>query len=593
MEKIIYVEINKPYKVSPILSDKSAFLKFDYKEEIVDYLKTLHNRNWNPKLKEWEIEESQLLSFIKKFPDYKFKICNKLKNQEIKLSKDIPNNYTEFNKINPYPFQKEGIHIGINKPELLLADSCGLGKSLSAYHISNINTNKKVLVIVCSAALKYNWKKEINKLSDINKGYVLGEETKKGTVKDKIEDIKDIITLDSPYKYFITNKELFSKSEEAVKLIIDKINQGIIEQIIIDEAHLGFTNPKNNIAKAVLKMDPKYKMLITGTPMKNVPTDFYCYLKWFKVINTDYWHFEKEVTIKNKWGNVVEYVHPEKIAEKIQPYMLRRKKEEVLSELPEKTIEDTIIEMSDEHKKLYLQIIHDIVYTKNGKENKKEEYVNDSDTILGEIMNAQKCVSLPKWCDENFDIKYDNKLKHIEELLDNIVKEGNKAIIFSHFTHTTRFYKEYFSKYDPAYITGELSDKEKSAQEDKLNNDDTCKLCIISQAGGQGLNLIAASYLIMIDYPWTMSNYQQITDRIHRIGQKNNVTIYNLIYKDTIDEQAISLINNKGDLSDCMIEGSEKIDTKKLLSALKNIMEKQLIKKNSKSRFSEKDSKNG
>ena len=55
MEKIIYVEINKPYKVSPILSDKSAFLKFDYKEEIVDYLKTLHNRNWNPKLKEWEI----------------------------------------------------------------------------------------------------------------------------------------------------------------------------------------------------------------------------------------------------------------------------------------------------------------------------------------------------------------------------------------------------------------------------------------------------------------------------------------------------------------------------------------------------------
>ena len=593
MEKVIYVEINKPYKVSPILSDKSAFLKFDYKEEIVNYLKTLHNRNWNPKLKEWEIEESQLLSFIKKFPDYKFKICNKLKNQEIKLSKDIPNNYTEFNKINPYPFQKEGIHIGINKPELLLADSCGLGKSLSAYHISNINTNKKILIIVCSAALKYNWKKEINKLSDINKCYVLGEETKKGTVKDKIEDIKDIITLDSPYKYFITNKELFSKSEEAVKLIIDKINQGIIEQIIIDEAHLGFTNPKNNIAKAVLKMDPKYKMLITGTPMKNVPTDFYCYLKWFKVINTDYWHFEKEVTIKNKWGNVVEYVHPEKIAEKIQPYMLRRKKEEVLSELPEKTIEDTIIEMSDEHKKLYLQIIHDIVYTKNGKENKKEEYVNDSDTILGEIMNAQKCVSLPKWCDENFDIKYDNKLKHIEELLDNIVKEGNKAIIFSHFTHTTRFYKEHFSKYNPAYITGELSDKEKSAQEDKLNNDDTCKLCIISQAGGQGLNLIAASYLIMIDYPWTMSNYQQITDRIHRIGQKNNVTIYNLIYKDTIDEQAISLINNKGDLSDCMIEGSEKIDTKKLLSALKNIMEKQLIKKNSKSRFSEKGNKNG
>lgn len=593
MEKIINVEINKPYKVSPILSDKSAFLKFDYKEEIVNYLKSLHNRNWNPKLKEWEIEESQLLSFIKKFPDYKFKICNKLKNQETKLSKDIPDNYTEFNKVEPYPFQKKGIHIGINKPELLLADSCGLGKSLSAYHISNINTNKKVLVIVCSAALKYNWKKEIEKLSDINNGYILGEEDKKGSIKDKIEDIKNVLVLDSPYKYFITNKELFSNSEEATNLIIDKINQGIIEQIIMDEAHLGFTNPKNNIAKAVLKMDPKYKMLITGTPMKNVPTDFYCYLKWFKVINTDYWHFEKEVTIKNKWGSVVEYIHPEKIAEKIQPYMLRRKKEEVLSELPEKTIEDTIIEMSNEHKKLYLQIIHDILYTKTGKENKKENFVKDTDTILGEIMNAQKCVSLPKWCDEKFDIKNDNKLKHIEELLDNIVKEGNKAIIFSHFTHTTRFYKEYFAKYNPAYITGELSDKEKSKQEDKLNTDDTCKLCIISQAGGQGLNLVAASYLILIDYPWTMSNYQQITDRIHRIGQKNNVTIYNLIYKDTIDEQAISLINNKGDLSDCMIEGSEKIDTKKLLSALKNIMEKQLIKKNSKSRFSEKDTKNG
>jgi len=737
---IISVEINKPYNVSPILSSKSAFLTFDYDPKIVDYIKSIpyNKRSYNPKLREWEIEESLLPSLIKAFSNYQFRIHNKISEDESnKILCQIPENYN-FGNFQPFNFQREAITKGINTNNLLLADDMGCidgdaiidlhtprkkiklsdlykefknknpkdrwntrtwnnhffqdgeiidvldsgikecikiitetgreliltpdhkiftdirdydnghwieakdsldkkilcdkifhkwedkfekvikiesagkrqvydikinepfhnflangivvhncGKTMEAYHITNIHSQNKVLVVVCSSVLKYNWKKEILKIDNGEQAYILGEEgDTKGKLEDKKNDIASKITFASPYKYFITNKELFSRNEDACKLIREKIKMGIIDTIVIDEAHLGFTSPKNKFSKAMLKMEPKYKMIVTGTPMKNVPTDFYCYLKWFGLVNQDYWHFENELTVKNEWGSVVEYVHPEKIAEKIKPYMIRRKKEEVIDELPERTFVNEVIEMTPEHDKLYRKIINDIVENKNEGLKIKERFMPEQETILGEIVNAQKCTSLPIWCDDKFDEKKDNKLKRIEELLETITQEGNKSILFSHFTTTTNFYREYFKKYNPAYITGELSAKAKSEQEDKLNNDDSCKLCIISQAGGQGLNLIKASYLIMVDYPWNNSNYSQIIDRTYRIGQKKNCTVINMIYKDTIDEQQLDLINNRGIMSECMVNGSEKINVKKLLQSVKAIMKKQLIKKKSvKSRF--------
>ena len=153
-------------------------------------------------------------------------------------------------------------------------------------------------------------------------------------------------------------------------------------------------------------------------------------------------------------------------------------------------------------------------------------------------------------------VKESAKLDRMEELVTEIVESGQKAIIFSQWSEITAIVKERLAKYNPAYITGETKAEERMIELNRFQNDDNYKV-IVGTIGamGTGLTLTAGSFVIFVDEPWNKALFEQAVDRAHRIGTKNNVTIYSILCKNTIDEKIHDLVYKKGIMSDCIIDG--------------------------------------
>jgi SNF2 family DNA or RNA helicase len=157
----------------------------------------------------------------------------------------------------------------------------------------------------------------------------------------------------------------------------------------------------------------------------------------------------------------------------------------------------------------------------------------------------------------------------MEELVEEAVENGRKVVIFSNWTQMTAPVAERLSKYNPAVITGEINADTRQLMIDKFQNNDKCKVIIgTSGAMGTGLTLTAGTVEIFLDHPWNRALYDQCVDRCHRIGQKQNITIYNLMCKNTIDERIWEIVNRKGAMSDAIIDGQIKGNKTEMLDFL-------------------------
>lgn len=572
---IINVVIDKSTNANPLLSKKSAYISCNYDPSIVQYLKSLMYKSYEPKSHTWEIQEKDLLKFCEIWGKvHQIKIVDIYKEPKLNTSNiQIPDNY-KF-KIEPFEFQKEGIKYGLNQDSFLLADEMGLGKSMESIYITDIKCKNKVLVICCSNSIKYNWVNEIQKFTN-QKAYILGKNGK-GSGKERLKDLENIENIDA--KYLITNIQTLpllkeKKGRSYIYPIAQKINelcnQGIIEAIIIDEFHLQLKQITSYSSKALLKMqDVKNKIAMTGTPVVNTPLDVFVVLKWLGIINNemDYWRFSHTFGIFNTWGAVIGYKNLNELSALLRNKMLRRTKEECI-DLPEKTIIDELIDMSYEQRKLYKSYSQDYIKHIISKVKSEEP--------LGTLMDMRKITAFPHLISDKFSIKDSVKLNRLKELLEQITQSGHKAVIFSNWTTVTNILKDELKEYCPAYITGEVSNENRQKEVDKFMTDPTCKICIGTiGAMGVGLTLTSANYAIFFDEPWNQATYDQCADRVYRVGQTNKVTVYNLMCANSIDTKIHDLIRGKGQFAKFMVSGSIKgnIDNKELLEALVSEME--------------------
>ena len=161
------------------------------------------------------------------------------------------------------------------------------------------------------------------------------------------------------------------------------------------------------------------------------------------------------------------------------------------------------------------------------------------------------------------------KIDRLEELVEEATQSGQKVVVFSNWTQMTTPIMDRLSAYRPACITGDINDATRMSEVNRFQTDDKCKV-IVGTIGamGTGLTLTAGSVVIFMDEPWTMANKQQAIDRCHRIGTKNNVTIYTMLCKDTIDERIHEIVEKKGAMSDALIDGKIVGDKKELLNFL-------------------------
>ena len=513
-----------------IIAGHGAILKYR-----AIYLDSLKNTKYNI------IKTDNLFdNFIDKF--YKFKDINlTLPKDELKILRDYQLTGVKW----LYTLAKTGFG-GI------LADEMGLGKTIQViYYIKQMlkdNENNKFLIVV-PTSLAYNWDHEFDSFgSNIKRKISVGNKDKRTKILRNLNDTNVIITT---YGLLREDEELYNNLN--------------FNTMVIDEAQ----NIKNNMAgitKVVKKINAETKFALTGTPLENSILELWSifdfimpgYLASLTKFQSKYkikdFDEDSEILIKG-------------LSKQINPFILRRKKQDVVKELPDKLINDIYIELKDEQKKLYVAELERV-------KEEMEKIIETEGMNKARFLILQLLTKLRQICIDP-SIVYDNykdgsnKLEQLESIVNEYIKNNHKILIFSSFKTALNIVKEKLNKakIKTYMIDGSVPAKDRIEMVDNFNNNDDVKVFLIMlKSGGTGLNLATADVVIHLDLWWNPQAENQATDRAHRIGQKNTVEVIHLITKGTIEEKILELQNKKRILSDKLIDGE--IRDKNILSEL-------------------------
>lgn len=564
---MIKIKIGEPEKLTNnILVKKSAFVSFDYNPDIVSFIKQMGTRVYNPDNHTWEMPINNII-----------RLCNKFENQEIQISGiyedlhkqefeiDIPKDYTF--KTKPFNHQIDGVRFGLNKKKFLLCDDQGLGKTFQIINwvgcLEKTDKINKVLIVCGVNSLKYNWQSEISIHSD-EKGWVLGTRFRKttgkayeGSTKDKLDDLDNL----PDCRYIITNIETLRAGAEKITKskyhfpIAEKLQElcknGTISVIAFDECHKS-KEPTSLQSRAMINVQAKYMVAMSGTPLMNNPLDLYFPMKWLGYENHSFYQFKQHYCTLGGWGGsqVVGYKNLEEIRAMMDNIMLRRLKTEVL-DLPEKIRKIEYVDMTSKQNQIYKEVYNGVM-----SDLQKIKFSNNPLSMMIRLRQATGWTGII-----SNTVQESAKMERMIELVQEIVASGQKAIIFSNWESITEVAKEKLKSYNPAYITGATKADERMKEVDRFQNDDKCRV-IIGTIGamGTGLTLTAAQNVIFLDSPWNMALKAQAEDRAHRIGTKGTVNIITLVCKNTIDERIEELVEKKGQIADALVDGKTSVD---------------------------------
>ena len=543
--------------------DYSLYVTFDFDMRIVEVIRSFSTKFWNAEDKIWELPLNKLTELTTKIDWCEFDITADeyvtLEKPEVK----VPDNFNF--KTTPYDHQIVGFNYGLQNDRWLLGDEMGLGKTKQVIDIAvakKLQKGYKHCFIVCGVnGLKWNWRNEVYTHSN-ESAYILGQKVKGnkisiGSNKDKLNDVKNLANIDS--YFIITNVETLrdeTVNEELQKLCKD----GTIGMIAFDECHKA-KNPTTQQGKGILKLQAETMIAMTGTPLMNNPMDLYIILKWLGYEKHAFYSFKKHYCVMGGFGGyeIVGYKNLDELQEQLDDIMLRRKKEEVLN-LPEKTYIEEYVEMSPAQKKIYNEVTNEI------KDN--IDQISIAPNPLAELIRMRQATGFTGILSST--VQESAKLDRMEELVEEAKENGKKVVIFSNWTQMTDvIYTRLTTKgFRIAQITGETPDAQRQSIVENFQTGRYDAIIGTSGAMGTGLTLTAGTVEIFLDEPWNMALKEQCVDRCHRIGQKDNLTIYTLMCKDTIDEKVHEIVEQKGEMANAIVDGKVTMNNKELLNYL-------------------------
>ncbi|MBO6273375.1 DEAD/DEAH box helicase [bacterium] len=550
----------------------SLFVTFPYSDKIVEVIRSYPSRFWNKDTKEWELPFKCFKSFIDALPDQNFDIHGDWRAFAPKKKVELPANF-KF-KTNPFQHQIEGFEYGLNNDRWLLGDEQGLGKTKQVIDIAvakKLVKGYKHCLIVCGVnGLKWNWLNEIHTHSN-EEGWILGQRWKAGkltvgSIEDRLADLKTlhiqpnkIIGNDDGAPYFlITNVETL-RSELIASEIQKLCKEGIIGIVAIDEIHK-CKNPSSQQGKGILKIQPECRIAMTGTPLMNNPFDLYIILKWLGYEKHAFYAFKKHYGVFGGYGGyeVTGYRYLDELQAQLDEIMLRRLKADVL-DLPEKTHITEYVEMTPKQKQIYDEVTADIKMN--------IDQIKMANNPLAELIRMRQATGYTGILSST--VKESAKLDRMEELVEEARENGKQVVIFSNWTQMTdAIYERLHKKYTLSVITGETKDELRQHNVKEFQEGRSKVIIGTIGAMGTGLTLTAGTVEIFMDEPWNRANKEQAEDRCHRVGTTENVTIYTLVCKDTIDEKINQLVEKKGAMADALVDGKIAIDKSNLLDFL-------------------------
>lgn len=398
--------------------------------------------------------------------------------------------------------------------------------------------NSKVL-IVTPTSLCYNWQKEIEKFTPELNYHVFTEN--KNTRKENIKK--------SDVNIYITSYGLLRED-------IDLYKEMDFELFIIDEAQ-NIKNPTSLISKSVKSVNAKTKFALTGTPLENSLVELFSIFDFIMpgFLNTLN-DFNQKYSFKE--FNEENNKKLELLNKQIKSFILRRKKENVVKDLPPKIENNIYVELEKNQKELYAGLVEKTKIEMDDLIN-KEGFTKARFEILKLLTRLRQICIDPKIIFDNYKGK-STKIVETIKVINELKENGHKILLFSSFRTALDIIEKELIKNKISYyiIDGSVSSKKRMELVDKFNSDDTTIFLIMLKAGGTGLNLTSADTVIHLDLWWNPQAENQATDRTHRIGQTKTVEVIKFIAKGTIEERILELQEKKKKLSDSIIEGKDR-----------------------------------
>ena len=481
--------------------------------------------------------EDEDLSFVNgsKYVSNVIKKFDKVKSKNYEIPKDLNATLRDY-QVSGFEFFKTLSDYQFGG---ILADEMGLGKTIQTIAFLLSNKDKKSIVIT-PTALIYNWKNELEKFAPTLKvGLLHAAKSEREKILDNIDNYDVILTTYTTYKNDI-----------------DKYKNISFDYCIIDEAQ-NIKNPDAIITKAIKNVNAKVKFALTGTPIENNLMELWSI---FDFIMPGYLYNKskfKSIFVNND-KNIIE------LKNLIKPFILRRTKKEVITELPDKIEQKIIIDLEKEHKRAYKGYVN--LITRKIKENNQ-----DNITVFSYLTKLRQLCLSPELMVKNYQGK-NSKL----DVLINIINDSSdeKILVFSQFTKVLEVIGKRLNEENISYsyLDGKTSAKDRVKLVEEFNTNNNKVFLISLKAGGTGLNLTSANIVVHFDPWWNPAVEDQASDRAHRIGQKNVVNVIKLIAKGTAEERVINLQETKKELIEDVINGN--LDNS---STLKNLSKDDII----------------
>ncbi|MEM9903499.1 MAG: DEAD/DEAH box helicase [Cyanobacteria bacterium P01_D01_bin.44] len=429
-----------------------------------------------------------------------------------------------------------------------LADDMGLGKTLQALAVILTRAPEGPTLVIAPTSVGMNWLEEAERFAPTLNPISFGGGDRQQLL-DQLE----------PFDLLVCSYGLLQQTEVA-----EMLAQVQWQTIVLDEAQ-AIKNMATKRSQAAMKLQAEFKLLTTGTPIENHLGELW---NLFRFINPGL--LGSLDSFNQKFATPIERYQDKQsrnaLKKLIQPFLLRRTKQQVLSELPSRTEIVLHVELSKPEMAFYEALRRDAIAK-----------LTDSDVtagakhlqVLAEIMKLRRACCNAKLVAPDTPLP-SAKLDVFSEALEELLENRHKALVFSQFVDHLRIIREYLDqqKITYQYLDGSTPAKERKKRVDAFQSGEGEVFLISLKAGGTGLNLTAADYVIHMDPWWNPAVEDQASDRAHRIGQQRPVTIYRLVTKGTIEEKIVELHQQKRDLADSLLEGTEmsgKISTDELL----------------------------
>ncbi len=473
------------------------------------------------------------------------------------LHRKLPNPKTITETLRPImrSYQKAGFHwltmlshYGLSG---ILADDMGLGKTIQSLSVLAGLPSDSISVIICPKTLLFNWAAEIEKFSPSLR-YLIYE----GNIKERKQLLENL------------QVNVILASYSIIQNDIEQLQELHFDYIILDEAQ-HIKNAAAHRTIAVKKLKGSHKIALSGTPVENNPTELWSIFDFLMPGYLPSLKRFKKLYVNNE-DNSKESL--DKLKMHISPFILRRRKKDVLIELPDKQVQIAYCKMNPLQEKMYLQVLEKVRRDFLTLPEKGDKYIH----ILAALTKLRQVCNHPALLDEDIKREFDisGKTALLKEIISDAVESGKKLIIFSQFVQMLRIMKEMLEEMNiqHEYMDGSTRNRQKVIN--NFNENTNVRAFLVSlKTGGFGLNLTSADTVIIVDPWWNPMGENQAIDRAHRIGQTKKVNVYKMITKGTIEEKILDLQNRKKELFENLIEGGSGVLKSLTIDDLKNLLE--------------------